>query len=895
MSRAFIPALFIIIIPQFTFGQPPCAVKNDFTFARNSCNPLSVSFRTNSVGYNSIFWDFGDGNTSSGNPTPTNVYANTGNYQVLMIQNYGSCIDTVIKIFTVDLQTDPQLILTSDTTICLGDGKQLLTSAVLDFCWSPTTYLNNPLSPNPITSSPIDITYYLVSHTIGNNLIVNGNFNAGNTGFTSSYIFANPNTTEGEYFVGTNPQAWNPSTSPCSDHTTGNGNMMLVNGAPVPNVMVWSETIPVMPNTNYAFSTWIQAIYSVNPAQLQFSINGNDIGTLITASLPTCTWTQFYTTWNSGTNSTAVISIINKNTQVQGNDFALDDISFSPVYLKKDSIKVTVEHPIVTTNNNISICQGDSVQLTTTGANTYTWSPTGGLSNPNIGNPVAYPSVSTQYIVTGTTSNGCIARDTILITVNPKPTITKSGDVTICQGTSTQLSVSGGVLYSWTPISTLNNASIPNPIASPLTTTIYYITVTGSNSCINIDSIKVTVNPRPVISKSANSTICQKNSIQLSAGGGVFYSWTPASTLNNPLIPNPIATPLNNTTYYVTVTDVNSCTNIDSIKISVNPLPIITKSPNVTICPNTSTQLIATGGLLYNWSPSATLNDPNVPNPIATPSATTTYYVTVTDGNNCSNIDSILVSIKPAPIFTINPPVSACPADSAKLSAGGGDVYSWQPAASLNNPNIATPKASPSNTTVYSVHITENTCNYSTILSTTLTILPLPFVKAIKYNDITCSQDYSQLNASGALRYYWTPKNSLNNPNIASPIASPLIPTIYTVRGVDASGCSNYDSVYVNIDLTNKANYLMPNAFTPNNDGINDCYGIKYWGRILELDFSIYNRWGEIVFHTNNPSECWNGMYNGVPLPSAVFVYTIKAKTICNNYVYKKGTFVLIR
>lgn len=743
MIRNLILSLLVTIPSNFINAQPPCAIKNDFTFTRNPCNPLAISFLTNSTGYNSISWNFGDGNTSTGSPNPSNNYLSAGNYLVVMIQNYGSCIDTVTKQLTVDLQTDNQLLITPDTTMCFGSTKQLLTTPSLSFCWNPVTYLNNPNLPNPITSTPQNITYYYSAEVTGANLIINGNFSSGNTGFTSQYNYANPNTTEGEYFVGPNPQAWNSSTSPCPDHTSGNGNMMLVNGAPIPNVRVWTETVAITPNTNYVFSTWIQAIYNVNPAQLQFSINGNDIGTLITASLPVCTWTQFYTTWNSGNNNSATISVVNKNTMVQGNDFALDDISFAPVHLKRDSVKITVDVPVVTATNSTGICSGTQIQLNATGAATYSWAPTTGLNNPNIANPIATPVATTEYIVTGTTINGCIAKDTVDITLFPNPVITKSNDVTICPGSSAQLLASGGVTYSWSPAGTLNNAAIPNPLATPV--------------------------------------------------------------------------------------------------------------------------------------------------------VTTTYHVTVTDANTCNNTDSIKVTVRTAATFAVNPPLAICKNKSVQLNASGGDIYSWSPAGTLNNPAIQNPVASPANTTAYSVNILDTVCGFSTNLSTTVTILPLPNVRAGKSNDIDCSTPQSMLTASGASQYSWSPAGTLNNPNSASPIATPTVTTQYNVSGTDFSGCINSDSVIVKVLATNSGGYLMPNAFTPNNDGKNDCYGIKYWGTILRLQFSIYNRWGERIFYTTDPNGCWDGTINGVPQDPAVFVYMIKAKTSCQSEVFRKGTFVLIR
>jgi gliding motility-associated-like protein len=712
----------------------------DFNFQVNVCNPLTVQFNGVGTSTQNPYWSFGDGGTNSGTLNPVHTYSSQGNYTIkYTVQN--ACPDTITKTINLSILT-ADIVLTHDTTICYGTTKQLLTAPSLSFCWNPTTYLNNPNSPNPVTSTPQNITYYFTAQVEGANVITNGNFSQGNTGFTSQYVYANPNVTEGQYSVGTNPQAWNVALSPCPDHTTGSGNMMMVNGSPVPNVNVWTETVPVTPNTNYAFSTWIQALWPPNPAQLKFAINGNQIGTTITATLPTCTWTQFYTTWNSGNNTTATISIVNINTAIQGNDFALDDISFAPVVIKRDSVVIMVDHPVVTTNPDSSFCQGLQLQLTAAGANNYSWSPPTGLSNPNISNPVASPTGTTQYIVTGTTVNGCTAKDTVVLTIIPKPAITTSNDTLICK--------------------------------------------------------------------------------------------------------------------------------------------------------NTSVQLFASGGINYVWSPAASLNNPNIANPLATPTTNTIYHVTVTNSNNCTNSDSVKVDIRPQPVFTISQPASLCTNDSVRLNATGGNSYSWQPTSSLSNPAVNNPLAFPTTTTTYTVQITETTCNNSSTLSTTITVLPLPFIQANKSGDIDCTTDFVQLTATGGAKYSWSPAASLNNPNIANPVARPVVTTLYSVRGTDANGCVNFDTVTVDITSFNKGEYLMPSAFTPNGDGLNDCYGIKYWGVIDEIDFSIYNRWGERVFHTKKPGECWDGTYKGVKQDSNVFVYLIKAKTSCGE-VFRKGTFALIR
>ncbi|MGZ5190467.1 MAG: T9SS type B sorting domain-containing protein, partial [Flavisolibacter sp.] len=529
----------------------------------------------------------------------------------------------------------------------------------------------------------------------------------------------------------------------CMDHTTGNGNLMMINGASIPNVILWGQNVNVIPNTNYAFETWIESLWIENPAQLKFTINGSDVGNLITASLPTCTWNRFYITWNSGNNTSAVISIVNKNTIVQGNDFALDDISFAPVFIKRDSVIIKVERPIVKAINDTIICQGKTVQLSATGAQNYSWSPAIGLTNAGIVNPVASPPVSTEYIVTGTTVNGCSAKDTVNVNVYTMPTIIISKDTTICKNTQAQLSATGGATYSWLPAATLNNNLVASPVASPVVRTM--------------------------------------------------------------------------------------------------------------------------------------------------------YYVTIKDANTCEYLDSVEIDIRPDALFSINNPAQVCRLDSAQLSATGGNVYNWQPAEGLSNPGISNPQASPSATIDYTVTIMETTCNQSANFTTRLTVKPLPAVSAAKANDIDCSNDRSQLVATGAAQFIWTPATSLNNPGIYNPVATPASTTAYIVKGTDIAGCKGYDTITVKVDNVNKGGYLMPNAFTPNNDGLNDCYGVKYWGIIDQIEFSIYNRWGQRIFFSKNAGKCWDGTYKGLKQHGGVYVYMIKAKTVCEPEVFRKGTFVLVR
>lgn len=536
----------------------------------------------------------------------------------------------------------------------------------------------------------------------------------------------------------------------CGDHTTGTGNMLMVNGDPTPGITVWkTQSIAVTPNTNYAFSVWVQSIYYANPANLQFSINGVTLGNPVNASPNTCSWNQFFTVWNSGNNTTVTISLINQNTFVEGNDFALDDISFAPVTLVQDSVIVTLDNAAVTASPDTTVCPGAPVKLNAAGSLsispfTYNWSPSAGLSDSTLVNPIATPKTSTTYTVTARTSHGCTATASILLSLFPPVTVGLTPDTTICPGVPIQLQASGGILYAWTPAALLDNPNSDQPRTTPTDTTRYRVTVTDGNQCSSTDSVLVKVRPPVVFKAPANQQICEGSDIPLTSDNSKNY--------------------------------------------------------------------------LYNWSPAGGLSDPAAAAPVANPTVTTSYALAISD------------------------PV----------------------------------------------------CGHDSNFVVTVTVIPSPNVKAQKSNDIDCAVTTSQLNASGAQVYLWTPEEGLDNPSTPSPVASIDSTTTYIVQGSDENGCFAFDTITVKVTATGHNRFVVPSAFSPNGDGRNDCFGIKRWGDVKVEEFSIYNRWGGRLFTTRNPSDCWDGTFNGTPQPAGGYVYVIKAWSFCGE-ITRKGIVTLVR
>ncbi len=465
------------------------------------------------------------------------------------------------------------LIVTNDTIICVGQSVPLMALPAFSYVWSPKIGLSDSSVSNPIATPITTTKYQLQTQTIGTNLVVNPDFSAGNTGFTSQYLYSASGIPEGVYFVGTNSFPWHPFLNSNVDHTTGTGNMMLVNGDTVFNVIIWKEDIAVVPNTTYIFSVWLQSIYSGNPAELQFSINGSQIGNIFTASPNEGQWQQFYTTWQSGAASSASISVINKDTIKTGNDFALDDIVFAELQGAKDSVTIGVTNkPVLAINADTAVCTGAQIQLQASGASRYVWQANNYLSSTIIANPIATPLSNASFIVTGFNLPNCFSTDTVVVKVLPNPVFSITGNTVFCKGDSTILQVVGTFgAYTWLPNSSLSNANIANTVAKPDTTTQYFVTVTDANNCNTTDSVIVAVNQPPTLILAKDNDIdCVIGTTNLHVSGGAKYYWYPTQSLQYAATANPIATPFSTTMYHVKSYSNQGCYGEDSILVTVS-------------------------------------------------------------------------------------------------------------------------------------------------------------------------------------------------------------------------------------------------------------------------------------------------------------------------------------
>jgi len=346
------------------------------------------------------------------------------------------------------------------------------------------------------------------------------------------------------------------------------------------------------------------------------------------------------------------------------------------------------------------------------------------------------------------------------------------------------------------------------------------------------------------------------------------------------------------------ITDNDNCSTdvVESTAVFIFP-STLNITPDTSICENGSVQLQVSGGSSYTWGPPVFLNDIHISNPVASPPSSIRYYVTGKGLNNCIVQDSVMVNVLPKSIFKAPLDQSVCQGMSVVLNGNNAakNHYAWSPITYLDNPTSPAPLSTPDKDIIYHVNISDPVCaQYDSSFDVEVTVHPSPVVIAHKSNDINCSDLSSQLSASGASAYSWQPVQGLSDPNSANPVAAISTTTHFIVQGTSVNGCYAFDSVTVVVTKTGEKPFSVPNAFTPNNDGVNDCFGIRNWGNVILQDFSIYNRWGQRVFETRNPSDCWDGTFQGRRQDAGNFVYLIKASSFCGDII-RKGTLLLIR
>jgi gliding motility-associated-like protein len=512
------------------------------------------------------------------------------------------------------------------------------------------------------------------------------------------------------------------------------------------------------------------------------------------------------------------------------------------------------------------------------------------------------------------TINGCQDSATAPVKVYPgfTPDFTVTGscyqspflfkDVSIVKYGSTSLRWDFGDLGTDADTSIQTNAAYT--YASPMQAAVTFI-INSSKGCSATLTKNIGVTGKPAIALAFTDTlICSIDSLPLLAqsSSASIYSWTPADHLLNANSASPIAFPPKTTAYTVTVRD-KDC--IDSAVVNVRVLDGITVvlRPDTIICKTDSIRLLAnTAGLRFEWLPTTGISNPAIKNPLVSPQATTTYTLTAYLGK-CVAAAKETVRVVPYPTAKAGADTSICfGAETVLHGIVSGPLFTWTPAGSIVNTGSLDPVVHPLFTTAY-VLTNADTAGCPKPSRDTVVVTVLQRIVLNAGNDTSVVQGQPlQLQPvsaySGPLSYSWSPANWLNNSSIKNPVAlinfSGVDSIRYTVSAGNSHGCTVSDDIRVLVYKTAPA-IFMPTAFTPNGDGKNDSFKPVLAG-IAQLNyFSIFNRWGQLIFSTAQIDKGWDGNINGHFAEAGSFVYTIQAKDYAGKTINKKGSFVLVK
>ncbi len=750
------------------------------------CLPDSIKFRNSISNGNSFLWDFGDGSISK-SLNPTHYYANPGKYLIkLVVQDTVFCYVKDSFYFHARVIKFLPNVVTPVNPICPNTPYQLSAIGGAKYSWSPAIYLDNPLISNPIAKIDTTTTFQVIVSDI------------------------------------------------CASQT------FLVKLNIYPVITSLSNDTIICENLNVQ----LKATGGVNYTWFPTSPDLNTFNSATVICTPTQTMQYF-----------VEITTLNGCKKIDSVVVNLHSKALKPII--SDSI-ICIQDPINFTNPNTS-----SVK--------FNWDFGDGL-NSKLFLPNHFYLNSGNYLVKVVFIDTvfCFVKDSMMVNVkvNKFNGGLSTSPQTICRNTNFQLEAFGGTSYSWTPINYLDNAAISNPIARIDTTVIFNVFVMdecGSGNyplLLNIfDDLHQMVD---------DTSICIGNNVELFATGGVNYSWTPSSSLNNSLISNPTATPNFSTNYVVTITTNNNCIIKDSSFVKVfnfPPTPVLIDT--IQTCIYSSFEIIASGAERYKWSPNTTINSLSNDSVSVYPRVDITYFCDFINACGLTK-DSVFVDVL-IPEIVPAKDTSICPTNMAKLYAKGGLKYDWYYNLNFLGSTITSDSliVFPSETSIYTViGIDSNSCKDTNSMLVNI-FVPIdihtsPIVFAINGDLVELTTINTPMGS-----YFWSPKDYLSCDTCVKTYANPNKDFLYTIEFTDTNGCKTIDKVQIKYDGL----LYVPNTFTPDSP-INNIF-VPKGGNIKKYELSIFNRWGNLIFTSNSIEQGWDGTYKGVKCQDGTYTWKI--------------------
>ena len=723
-------------------------------------------------------WTGPNGFTSSQQNPPVITNATTANSGVyhLRVNNYGcTSYDQMVNVLVNPL---PAVTLSINDTVCGSGNADLVVGgapAGSTYNWYTLPATGTPISGQTdstytVNSLTTTTTYYVSAVSQGcegprtavtavynsntlTNLTVTGDTVCSNVPAAMVGVNASE--------AGVNYQAFLGTTA-VSNLVAGGGNIVLnINTA---GLSVGNNTLTIKATkpgcgpvtlTNTAIVTILAIpVASITPGGPTTFCNGSSV--ILTASGGTSyLWSTTETSQSINVTTSGAYNVTITGANGCTNTSANMNITVNPI-------------PAATINAGgpVSFCSGGSVTLTGGGGGTYLWNTGATGSSINITN-------SGTYHVTVTTAGCSSVSPDIVVDVLALPAVgtTALPSSAICQGNMVTLSGTGAVSYSWSGSVVDGAAFLPSATAT------YTVTGTGANGCTGTALATITVNALPVVGSAASpsTTVCEGNSLTFNGTGASSYTWSGG-------IVNGVAfIPVSSGTYTVTGTDINGCSNTNSMTIIVHTLPVVnaTANPGFTVCAGDDVILQGNGAQTYTWSGGVT------DNVIFQPAASGNYTVTGTDANGCTYTSTVALTVNTLPAVDAGADQAVCQGDSVTLTGTGAATLVWDHGVTDQIPFI------PVNTLVYTLTGTNgNGCSNTDQVTVTVNSLPVVDAGA---DQVSCGGSPVTFSGSGAVSYTWS--GGITN-NI------PFVPTssgAYTVTGTDANNCSNTDVVNVTL------------------------------------------------------------------------------------------------
>ncbi len=611
----------------------------------------------------------------------------------------------------------------------------------------------------------------------------------------------------------------------------------------------------------------LDILYNISGLTVNWSTGGNTISN--TGAISSAGNYQLIATSNEGCSDTAIVTLNFFGKPVLGNDTA------------------------------INRCSGETLNLQSlynTNALAANWT-----LNGNAVSNTAAVNTNGNYQLIATNSNGCADTARVTFSILPKPSLGTDVTVNICSGNTTNLTSLYTLQPGETAVWSLSGNTINNTTAIN-TAGLYRIIVTNTSGCSDTAFASINLNPAPALGNDTTIHLCEGSVFNLASLYNISANnntWQ----LNNVAVPNPAAVAAAGNYLLSSITPAG-CSAQVQVTLVVQPNPVVvTNNPPVICAPQTVdiTQAAITAGsatgLSYTyWQNSAATIA--VPNPAAVGSGL--WYIKGTDAYGCTAIAPVNVFYYALPVVNAGNDIAICNNDTAILSATVSNItapvsYQWDPvtAGGIESPTAATTLVRPKTTQQYILTVTDGYgCNY--MVKDTVLVTMQPPVPAYAGNDtIAVIGVPQQLRASGGVSYVWSPAGPLDNPYIANPKATLTGDALFTVEVKDAVGCVGYDTLIIKTfaDIT----FYVPNAFSPNGDGLNDIFRPIASGIPVLEWFRVANRYGEMVFETNQFNKGWDGTYKGKPQPIGNYVWWLRGKTSSGRVIEMKGNVVLIR